>query len=284
MPEQSTIEIDYLRTWIGREEIRDDTLTPDLARKFHATLGFPGPVPEPGQPAPPLIHFCLAQPAVPTSMLGDDGHPGKGEFLPPVPLPRRMWAGGEIAFLTPILVSQDVRRISRVTDVNAKSGRSGYLVFVTVEHRLESRSRLLLRERQDIVYREEPRDAPGPSTANRADLGEEQFPAEISAQLLFRYSALTFNSHRIHYDREYATGTEGYPDIVVHGPLQATLLCAFAAQLRGQSPTTFEFRAQSPLFFGDDVMLHARADGASLKLWTARANGPVAMAATAGWL
>ncbi|WP_343716363.1 MaoC family dehydratase N-terminal domain-containing protein [Inquilinus sp.] len=282
MPAVPEPDIDQLRRWIGREETAEDTVTADLARKFHATLDLPGPPPQAGDAVPRLIHFCLAQPAAPTAELGPDGHPARGGFLPPVPLPRRMWAGGNVAFDGELRVGDAVRRTSRIADVVAKQGRTGPLCFVTVEHVIEAGGRAAVRERQDLVYRGPDGGAKAP--APPAEPGRQQRRVEAGATLLFRYSALTFNGHRIHYDRRHATEAEGYPGLVVHGPLQATLLCHFAAAIRGTPPARFVFRSHSTLFDGDAVALHAgEAEGEALRLWTARESGPVAMAAEAFW-
>ncbi|KGM33203.1 HTD2 family dehydratase [Inquilinus limosus] len=275
-------DLDQLRRWIGREETAEDVVTADLARKFNATLDLPGQPPRAGEAAPRLIHFCLGQPAAPTAALGPDGHPERGGFLPPVPLPRRMWAGGSIAFDGELRVGDAVRRVSRITDVVAKQGRTGPLCFVTVEHVIEAGGRVAVRERQDLVYRgpDSGEKAPAPP----AEPGRHRRRVEAGAPLLFRYSALTFNGHRIHYDRRHATEAEGYPGLVVHGPLQTTLLCHFAAAIHGAPPARFAFRSHSPLFDGDAIMLHAgEVGGGTLRLWTARDGGPVAMAVEAGW-
>ena len=280
------LDIDHLRSWIGRGEEVSDVVTPDLVRKFRATLDLPGDEPKAGEPAPLLIHLCLGQAARPASELGPDGHPARGGFLPPVPLPRRMWAGGAFEFAADIRVGDTVKRVSRIADVTLKQGRTGPLCFVTVEHRIEADGALVLEERQDIVYRGVESgaagQAPGPSPAP-AEHGGHQRRVETSSTLLFRYSALTFNGHRIHYDRRYATEVEGYPGLVVHGPLQATLLLHFAAEIRGAAPSSFVFRSLSPLFDDDAVALYATPDGERLKLWTARDGGPVAMSAEAAW-
>lgn len=278
----TTLNIDYLRSWIGREEVAEDVVTADLVRKFKATLDLPGGPPQIGGVAPRLIHFCLAQPAAPTAALGPDGHPRRGGFLPPVPLPRRMWAGGNVTFRDDLRVRDAVRRVSRIADVVAKEGRTGLLCFVTVEHTIAAEGKPLLQERQDIVYRG--LDSGGAKAAPApAESGRHQRRVDASPPLLFRYSALTFNGHRIHYDRRYVTEVEGYPGLIVHGPLQATLLLHFAAEIHGAPPTRFDFRSLSPLFDDDGMMLHAEENGDGLKLWTARENGPVAMAAEAGW-
>jgi 3-methylfumaryl-CoA hydratase len=273
-------DIETWRGWIGREQTQDDTLTEDLARKFHVMLDRPGEPPRAGEPAAQLIHFCLAQPAVPTTELGPDGHPSRGGFLPPVALPRRMWAGGALRFHRPLLVGQTISRTSRIEDVVYKQGRTGDLCFVTVSHRIAAGGEVAITERQDIVYRGESGPAP---LLPGAESGEHSRAMPVSPVLLFRYSALTFNAHRIHYDRPYVTGVEHYPGLVVHGPMQATWLLHYAAELHGAAPTGFVYRGQSPLFDQDDIALHASTTGDTLNLWTARTGGPVAMSAEASW-
>jgi 3-methylfumaryl-CoA hydratase len=275
------LDIAHLRSWIGREDEASEVVTPELVHKFRATLDLPGGKPAPGDPAPPLIHFCLAQPVAPQAELGPDGHPARGGFLPPVPLPRRMWAGGEFVFRQDIRVGDTVRRISRVADVVLKEGRTGPLCFVTVRHQVEAGGAVALEERQDLVYRgADTGGAAKPPTP--AEAGSHRREVDASATLLFRYSALTFNGHRIHYDRRYAMQVEGYPGLVVHGPLQATWLLNFAASIRA-APSRFSFRGLSTLFDDDPIRLHAEEDGDRLKLWTARDGGPVAMFAQATW-
>ncbi|HMO29380.1 MaoC family dehydratase N-terminal domain-containing protein [Enterovirga sp.] len=277
------LDIDHLRSWIGREDIGTDLVTEDLARKYHATLDLPGEAPRQGETVPRLIHFCLAQPAAPTARLGPDGHPQRGGFLPPVPLPRRMWAGGAFVFHGDLRVGDEARRISRIEDVALKRGRTGVLCFVTVRHRVEAGGWLVVEERQDIVYRD--LDPPG-GTAKAppaAEQGVHQRPMKAEAPLLFRYSALTFNGHRIHYDRRYVTEIEGYPGLIVHGPMQAALLCNYAGELRGTPPARFSFRGLSPLFDDDAFALHAIETADGLKLWTAKQTGPLCMIAEAAW-
>jgi 3-methylfumaryl-CoA hydratase len=278
----TTFDIDHLRSWIGREEVAEDIVTADLVHKFRATLDLPGGPPQEGEAVPRLIHFCLAQPAAPTAALGPDGHPQRGGFLPPVPLPRRMWAGGSVTFHGELRVGDSVRRVSRIGEVVAKEGRSGLLCFVTVDHSIEVDGLSLLQERQDLVYRGLDGGAAKAAPA-LAEPGRHRRQVDASPPLLFRYSALTFNGHRIHYDRRYVTEVEGYPGLIVHGPLQATLLFHFAAEIRGAPPARFDFRSLSPLFDDDPVVLHAMENADGLTLWTARENGPVAMTAEAGW-
>ncbi|WP_209427926.1 MaoC family dehydratase N-terminal domain-containing protein [Pararhodobacter sp. SW119] len=276
------MDIERLCTWIGRDETESEVLTPALVRRFNATFDRSSGT-APGDEAPLLIHLCLAQPIAPMSALGRDGHPALGGFLPPVPLPRRMWAGGTFDFHGAIRIGETVTRRSVIHDVTLKRGRSGQLRFVTIDHEVTSDGRPVLNERQDIVYRDAkpatcPATEPEPAAAGTHTLTLSPTPT-----LLFRYSALTFNGHRIHYDRTFCTETEGYPGLVVHGPMQATLLCQFAANLKGTRPSRFEFRSLSPLFDTDELMLHAAPEPDCLRLWTARPQGPVAMEAQAHW-
>lgn len=278
-----TIDIEYLRGWIGRRETIADLVSADLARKYHATFDLPGNAPAPGEIVPRLIHFCLGQPAVPTTGLGDDGHPKRGGFLPPVPLQRRMWAGGSLVFHGDLRVGDTVERVSSIDDVVLKEGRTGTLCFVTVSHRIEVAGTLMIEERQDLVYRGMDAAGAAAKTLPPADPGEHRQEMKAETPLLFRYSALTFNGHRIHYDRSYATGVEGYPGLVVHGPMQAAMLLNYAAKLRGEPPARFGFRGLSPLFEGETFTLNASSRGDRLNLWTAKQNGPVCMSAEAVW-
>jgi 3-methylfumaryl-CoA hydratase len=280
----ATVDLEYLRRWIGREDRVEETVTPELVRRFHATFGLAGDPAQLGEPAPPLIHFCLGQSVVATDALGSDGHPAKGGFLPPVPLPRRMWAGGQIGFARDILVGDSVTRTSRIAEISLKHGRSGVLCFVTVEHRLSVAGSPALQERQDIVYRAAPTGHAEPvAPARLAESGiEHHAEIDISPTLLFRYSALTFNGHRIHYDRPYAMNVEGYSGLVVHGPLQATLLLQFATRIAGRAPDRFSFQGRHPLAAGPCRLEAADANG-TLQLRTSSVDGPPAMTATAEW-
>ncbi|MEO3388393.1 MaoC family dehydratase N-terminal domain-containing protein [Mesorhizobium sp. CAU 1741] len=278
------LDVAHLRSWIGRQDTVDDLLTVDLVRKFRATFNQPGEV-RVGDVAPQLIHFCLGQPSAPTASLGADGHPARGGFLPPVPLPRRMWAAGKLVFHGDLRVGDSVSRVSRIADVAVKEGRSGTLCFVTVEHDVLIGGDRRIEERQVIVYREPDAAAPSqpPSPVDPAPEGERQRRVEPTAALLFRYSAMTFNGHLIHYDRTYATQVEGYPGLVVHGPMQATMLLQLATELRGKAPAQFSFRSESPLFDSDPIVLHATDTAQGMSLWTTRENGPFAMRADAAW-
>ena len=280
------LDIDHLRTWIGQEDSASETLSDMLVKQFNATFDRDFAIAQ-GTAAPLLIHFCLAQPTAPTASLGSDGHAVRGEFLPPVPLPRRMWAGGAFAFHSDIRIGEEVTRTSTIKDVVLKQGRSGQLCFVTVEHLVSSNGRLALTERQDIVYRDAAsKTVPGTArTASVEPAAESEHCRQItpSAAYLFRYSAMTFNAHRIHYDKDYVRDVEGYPGLIVHGPLQATLLCQLAADVKAQAPTDFRFRSFSPLFDTSDFTINAASNGKDLKLWTAHPDGLVAMEAHAQW-
>jgi 3-methylfumaryl-CoA hydratase len=278
-----TIDIDRLNTWIGRQQSNSEYLDVWLARRFAATFEL-DPVVADGEIAAELIHLCLTRPTVPTAELGHDGHPALGTFLPPVPLPRRMWAGGSFDFLAPIRIGDTVSRASTIRDVTRKQGRAGLLCFITVDHEIFANGRLALVERQDIVYRDTPRTSQADTTTPaQTEVATHQKAAHPSSVLLFRYSALTFNGHRIHYDRNFCVETEGYPGLVVHGPLQATWLCSFAADICGKRPVQFEFRSIAPLFDTDEVTLNAVEDGDGLRLWTANGDGKLAMTARARW-
>lgn len=273
-------DIDHLRQWIGREEVRSELLTPAIVERFNATFGLRGAA-QNGDTAPLLIHLCLAPAVVSTQELGPDGHPARGGFLPPVPLPRRMWAGGSFAFHDDIRIGETVTRRSRIRDVTLKDGRSGSLCFVTVEHHIESNGRLALTERQDIVYRDTDSPRADRKTPSPAPHGIHRIEVVPSPPLLFRYSALTFNGHRIHYDAPYVRDEEGYPGLIVHGPMQATMLVQLAAEILGRRPESFEFRSLSPLFDNANFTLNATQEGERLTLWTSYADGPVAMTAQA---
>lgn len=271
--------------WIGREEEAEDVLTEGLVARYHAALDRPGAPPAVGAIAPRLIHWCLTLPAATTSRLGPDGHPARGGFLPPVLLSRRMWAGSALTFSGDLCVGDRVRRRSRIAQIRSKQGRTGPLCFVTIEHYIEACGAVVVRERQDIVYRADFGQADEPIAREPvATHGEHRRTVLVTPTLLFRYSALTFNAHRIHYDRPYAHDVEGYSGLVVHGPLQAALLYDLATGLRDIPPNTFAFRGKTPLTDTTGTFfLNATVDGNDVEAWTAEENGPVAMSARATW-
>jgi 3-methylfumaryl-CoA hydratase len=279
------LDIDHLKQWIGRSTEATDIVTAQLVMGLRATLFQEVGEPKTGDAAPFTVHWCLAQPVFPMSMLGPDGHPTRGGFLPPVPLPRRMWAGGEIEFLQPLRVGDESTRTSRIADVQVKTGSTGTLCFVSVEHSISSPRGVAIRERQDIVYREmtsaAPATAKAPPPAPKAQHRETHMSDPV---LLFRYSALTFNGHRIHYDRDYVTKVEGYPGLIFHGPLQAALIIEMAAKLHsGKPPKKFTYRGLQPLFEGSEFSINANETDAGMELWTANAEGQPTMKGTAVW-
>jgi 3-methylfumaryl-CoA hydratase len=279
-----TVDLERLRGWVGRSETRRDGIGAAPLVALSALLDRDDAPPRAGDAAPPLAHWLYFLPAYRQSEAGPDGHALKGDFLPPVPLPRRMWAGSRLEFMRPLTVGSDASRVSTIKDVTMKEGRSGPLVFVTVRHEVSDAQGLVLTDEHDIVYRGgaalKAKDTPAPSG--------EQWRRQIDPDpvLLFRYSAVTFNSHRIHYDYPYATKVEGYPGLVVHGPLIATLLVDLlrrnVAQLR---LLTFSFRALKPLFDTAAFATCGLPDekGRAARLWTRDDAGAVTMQAEAAW-
>jgi 3-methylfumaryl-CoA hydratase len=254
-----------LTAWVGREEVAEEVLDPFPARGMAALLDRDPQGFGPGTALPPGWHWLHFKPLVRRSDLGPDGHERLGSFLPPVPLGRRMWAGGRLEFPGELRVGDRARRVSTVASVAEKEGRSGRLVFVTVRHRVTTERGPALDEEQHIVYREAPPPGapatPPPRGPAPPAPGEWSEPFTADAVDLFRYSALTFNGHRIHYDPAWATGVEGFPGLVVHGPLLATLLLD-AATRHGPGPLRgFEYRAVSPLFAGEPFRVEGRAGG-----------------------
>ena len=259
----------------GRTETRHDTVWPLLARGMAATLG----VAEPDRLLPPLWHWMLFQDWVPPERLGPEGHPRRGGFLPPLDdLPRRMWAGGRLTFHAPLVVGEPVSRVSTILSVNEKRGASGRLVFVTVRHEIAGAGGLAITEEQDIVYRGTEGSAVKPASAAPPVAAIAARTVHPDPVLLFRYSALTGNSHRIHYDADYVRDTEGYPGLVVHGPLQATWLAALA----GDRVRHFSFRGQRPAFAGNPLALEAWAEDGGTRLRSRDQTGAVCMTAEAG--
>lgn len=258
------IDVAHLKSWIGRARESEDRVTRRILAEYDATLA-PHLAPTADGEAPPALHWCLAPETPRAEALGRDGHAAKGGFLPPVPLPRRMWAGGAIETRDALREGDDVRRREIVRDVVMKEGRSGRLCFVTVDHAITTARGLAIRERQDIVYREAAGVTEGPEPSRSAPPeGATVWSVAATPTLLFRYSAMTFNGHRFHYDRPYATEVEGYADLVVHGPLQASLLLNLAGTLIGRTPQHFAYRGLSPMTANQDFRVCGRldADGA----------------------
>lgn len=268
-------ELAHARAWIGRTDEAEDIVTPRLGESFRATF------------APHLfgegllgIHWCLAPEMVETGALARDGHAEKGGALPPIPLPRRMWAGGTTRFLDPLRVGDVVKRVMTITDVALKQGRTGALCFVETQHDFSTARGLAVSEKRTAVYRE-------PAAASASPTGPIETAAvdwriAPSAALLLRYSAITFNAHRIHYDRDYTVNVENYAGLIVHGPLQATLALNAAATALGKSPKTFECRALAPLIDEAPFRTKANRDGENaVAAWVENASGGRTFSATA---
>jgi 3-methylfumaryl-CoA hydratase len=268
--------------WLGHTVEAEDVVTAAPLRLMAATLDREAETVV-DAPLRPLWHWLYFLPGERQSNIGPDGHPKRGGFLPPVSLPRRMWAGGRLQFLRPILPGAAIRRVSRIASIADKVGRTGRLVFVTVVHEISDAQGLAVREEHDIVYRDLPA-AGAPTAQAQPARTDEQFARRIVPDpvLLFRYSALTFNGHRIHYDRSYVTQEEGYPGLIVHGPLIATLLLE---QLQLERPdariASFEFKAVSPLFDIAPFEVCGRVEGGQAYLWARGPEGQLAMQASA---
>ena len=277
----------HLQSWIGKTETLSDDITAAPVRALSATLDRDDPAPVPGTALPPLWHWLYFLPQQRQSELGPDGHAKRGGFLPPVPLPRRMWAGGRLQWLqsNPLVVGDAVQRISRIESVTHKAGRTGDLLFVLVKHEVHNIRGLALTEEHDIVYRAaaQPNDrVPVPVAAEKGAAWQREIvPDDV---LLFRSSALTFNGHRIHYDRRYVTQVEGYPGLMVHGPLIATLLVDL---VRRHVPAAFierfNFKAVRPTFDLHPFRLNGQPseDGKTVRLWAEDHEGWLTMQATA---
>ena len=265
--------------WIGHQTDRAETITERQIANLKATLaGTLAPM-----EVPPGLHWCLMPDLAKPQDLGRDGHPNRGMFMPDLPgLPRRMWAGGELSFAAPLQPGDTVSRHSRIADISFKTGSTGPLGFVRLESVYSVAGQTRITERQDIVYREDPK----PGIAN-APTASEDWPDAQRWQitpdpvLLFRYSALTFNGHRIHYDYPYATGVEGYVGLVVHGPLQANWMLNLATTIFGELPKTFRYRGLTPLTCGLPVHIEARHSAEGLNLRVRREDGVVTMQASA---
>lgn len=277
--------------WIGRTEIAEDRCSPTTLAALAAVLDADTPPWRAGE-APPLFHWLHFLPTARQSAIGQDGHPARGGFLPPVDLPRRMWAGGRLEFLAPVAPDAPITRVSTIRRIEEKTGSIGRLVFVTVEHVVSSDGVPAVREEQDLVYRD-PSGAAGPGLASGATPPPKPTPPEptdaertmvADPVLLFRFSALTFNAHRIHYDRDYARGEEDYPGLVVQGPLLATLLMDHALRhADGRRPARFAFAARRPLFDGVSFALCLAEAGDTARLWTRAEDGAATMTATLSW-
>ncbi|SPO55779.1 conserved protein of unknown function [Pseudomonas sp. JV551A1] len=262
--------MDY-STWVGRTQTRHDSISPELVTRIAGTLSEPAP--DAGEPLPLLWHWAFFQEAVAAELIGEDGHPVTGGFLPDVGSRARMWAGGRLAFSKPLKVGVPAKRVSTIEQIQEKEGRSGSLLFVTVKHSIYQHDELMLTEEQDIVYRDPSpyKAAPG-KPAPEAEW-REQF--EIDPVMLFRYSAVTFNGHRIHYDWRYVTETEGYPGLVVHGPLTATLVLRTFTKAKPDAVVrSFAFKGVQPIFSDQTVEVGGLIESPGVaQVWAATGNG-----------
>ena len=269
-----------LSDWIGRSQSVVDVVTQSGVDRFCATIGCESEA----KIAPLGYHWCLGLPDNPMHELGEDGHPKKGGFLPPVELPRRMWASSKVEFIQPLAIGATIKRNSSIASVTEKNGKTGALIFVEVDHQTEVQGDVAIRERQTIVYKEATQvSAPLPDD-NAQHLSSEhaknwQVIEQLTpnTQLLFRYSALTFNSHRIHYDLPYATSQELYPALIVHGPLMATLVLQLAAKQGDVSE--FSFRGMSPAYCDQSLMLAANFEATTGELATIGGDGRTCLSA-----
>lgn len=271
-------EIEDYRACVGRTLTQEDIVDRRVAEMFAATLSVEVPTVD----LPPLWHYGLFLPFVQTALLDTDGHPRRGDFLPPVRLPRRMFAGSSLNFHRLLMIGMPATRISRIASVDHRSGKGGDLIFVRVASSISQQDAPVLDEEQTIVYR--PGGVTGAVVPVAHPNPEPRQAVEIwlpSTTELFRFSAATFNGHRIHYDLPYATEIEGYPALVVHGPLIAMRLCAFAGKIAGRELATFTFRGEAPAFVGQELRLVGACDGSNISVRAERADGVTAMSANA---
>jgi 3-methylfumaryl-CoA hydratase len=278
----TTVDIEYLRQWIGREQIIEDPLDLFPAKGMAALLDH-DVAPGAEDPLPPAWHWLYFLDAARRSATGIDGHPQKGDFLPPIPLPRRMWAAGALQITQLLRLGLPASKRSSIRSIEYKSGKSGELAFVILDHELTQGGKLCIKEEQTLVYRAMPAERvplpPGEPAVAEADWSSTFEPDPV---VLFKFSALTFNGHRIHYDRDYATQKEFYPGLVVHGPLLVTLLLDLLLQrVSAGSLRGLRFRAVRPTFDLSPLQLCARRDGTLADLWTIDREGFIGMSAVA---
>lgn len=280
----SDIDIQYLQQWVGKQSEQEDDITLFPARALAAALDNEV-VPNKGDTLPAFWEWLYFLPTPKGSETGADGHPDKGGFLPPVPLPRRMWAAGDVTIHAPLIIGESAKRLSTIESVELKEGSTGTLVFVNVRHDISQGGQLCISQVQNIVYREQPTEAaalpPGKPASETSDAKNTITPDPV---LLFRYSALTFNGHRIHYDRPYAVDEELYPALVVHGPLLVTLLLELQRQHFADKPLkSFKFRAIRPTFDTASFTVAGQQEGDALSLWSADQDGFTCMTVKASF-
>lgn len=274
-----------LGAWIDRSDVATGGVSAQMAQTVHAVLGDSKETPpQHGDVLPPLWHWYGFAPTAHTEHLRQDGHPRLSDFMPPVRLNRRMWAGGSLEFLAPLHVGEALTRRTRIANVVEKTGAAGDIVVVSLDHEVHGEGRLAVLERQDIVYLQIPDSYKPPRAIPAPQAPASSVDVALSTPLLFRYSAITFNAHRIHYDLPYAQKTERYPDLVVHGPLQANLLIDQATRGRGMAPNMFTYRGVHPLFAGNALSLKTiKTSDAEWDLCTVADDSHQCMQATAIW-
>ena len=277
------VDIDHLRKWIGKIDNVTDYVTPIVEQRYRATLNMDIGNPKDGDPVTSGLHWMLGWNLVKNDELGVDSHPALGEFLPPVPLPRRMWAGSEIKVLKPIRVGDKVVKQSTVADIQVKEGRTGLLCFVTAEYNFLVNDEVTINEKHNIVYRDISKSGGGSGYSKdipeKADLSEKIF---MHPTILFRYSAIGFVGHRIHYDHPYTVNEENYPGLIVHGPLQATYLLRAAEKLMGKPVKSFTHKVMAPVFANSEYMVGVdKMDDGSVSCWGATKEFGVTMRAEA---
>ncbi len=274
-----------LQDWVGKTERVKDRIYPTPVRALALTLDHPQLAVEEGAPLPEIWHWLYFLPLVAQSEIGVDGHPRRGGFLPPIALERRMWASGRLVFYQDVRIGEEITKTSEILKISEKEGKAGKMVFVTVKHSISSARGVAIDEEQNIVYLPMPKTyVPAPPNPAPEDLAWQETYA-VDPVLLFRFSALTFNAHRIHYDINYAAEVEKYPGLVVHGPLQALLLLELARKRNpGRRPAHYEFRAVRPLFAFDQVRLggRSRPEGGH-DLYAINTEGNMTMQATVSW-
>ena len=279
----TNVDIDHLRKWIGKIDNVTDYVTPIVEQRYRATLNMDIGNPKDGDPVTSGLHWMLGWNLVKNDELGVDSHPALGEFLPPVPLPRRMWAGSEIRVLKPIRVGDKVIKQSTVADIQVKEGRTGLLCFVTAEYNFLVNDEVTINEKHNIVYRDISKSGGGSGYSKeipeRADLSEKIF---MHPTILFRYSAIGFVGHRIHYDHPYTVNEENYPGLIVHGPLQATYLLRAAEKLMDKQVKSFTHKVMAPVFANSEYMVGVdKMDDGSVSCWGATKEFGVTMRAEA---
>lgn len=282
-------DLEHLKEWIGRTETVEDRATVRPVHLYEALRDRPG-VPKEGDPIGPMGHWFFFKPIVPQSKIGPDGHPQRGDFMPPVPLPRRMFGGARTTFHKDLLIGEKMKKVQTITNVVIKEGRTGTLVICTVKNDFHGERGLAIEEEHDIVYRGNPpadsKDSRGNSGKTNPAPDDHKWVKEITPDpvMLYRYSAATANGHRIHYDRKYVTEVEGYPGLIVHGPLTAGLLLDVALDNNpGRQLSGFRFQARAPLFDIAPFKVAGKPDedGKSISLWSVTPEGNIGTLATA---